>query len=220
VRLALIEAHAGDHLSLLERGDAHLAINVINVVDVDDHRFGYYLLPRFHVIAAGAPSLDLGAADTIEIRRLVDHPLLMLDTSYATRNLFDAACRMAGVRPNITLESVSSHTLLALAEAGHGVAVIPSILRVGAQGRLRTLRVAHRSEVLEIAPAVIWDKRRTLPRYANGFSELLAEHLHITFPTTIPAHKAGKPRRPPPARRSRAISSSPPASRRSRERAR
>ena len=57
-RLALIEADAAEHLDMLERGEAHFAINVINVVEVDDNRFGSFLLPRFHILAAVAPSVD------------------------------------------------------------------------------------------------------------------------------------------------------------------
>jgi DNA-binding transcriptional LysR family regulator len=202
VRLALIEADAADHLAMLERGEAHLAINVINAVEVDDNRFGHHLLRRFHMIAACAASFNLGGGDTIEIRKLVDYPLLVLDTSYATRHLFDAACRLAGVRPDLFLESISSHTLLALAEAGHGVAVVPSILRPN-ENTMRVLRVTHRGDLLRIAPAVIWDKRRTLPRFAHGFSEALAEHLRAAFPSTPPARATGKLARkgaPSPAR--------------------
>jgi DNA-binding transcriptional LysR family regulator len=44
------------------------------------------------------------------------------------RRVFDAACRLAHVSPNIFIESRTPHTLLRLAEAGHGVAIIPSQL--------------------------------------------------------------------------------------------
>ena len=204
VRLALIEADADEHLAMLEHGEAHLAVNVINVVHVDDHRFGSYLLPQFQVLAACAPSLSIGEADTIEIARLAHHPLLLLDTSFATRNIFDAACRLAGVRPTIFIESGASHALLGLAEEGHGVAIIPSILRTDGSN-VRILRVTHRREPLQIALAVLWDKRRTLPRYAEGFSELLAEHMREVFPISRPsAPRAAAAARRRPVRKARA----------------
>jgi DNA-binding transcriptional LysR family regulator len=53
----------------------------------------------------------------------------MLDTSYIFRKTFDAACRLAGLQPNIVFESRRPHTLLAMAEGGHGVAIIPSTLQ-------------------------------------------------------------------------------------------
>jgi LysR family nitrogen assimilation transcriptional regulator len=183
VRLELVEADADKHLQMLERGDADFAINVVNVVEVDDNRFGTFMLPRFHIAAVISPPLDPGAAGTIDIGKVVEHPLLLPNTSYATRHLFDAACRLADVRPLVRLESGSSRTLLALAEAGHGIAIVPSILRLPGN-ELRVLRVTHRGEPLRIAPAVIWDKRQTLPHHAQRFSEALADHLRISLPET------------------------------------
>ena len=67
----------------------------------------------------------------MEIDRLAPYPLLLLDSSFVFRRNFDAACRLAGFTPNIRFESRGPHTLLAMAERGHGVAVIPSALRDG-----------------------------------------------------------------------------------------
>jgi DNA-binding transcriptional LysR family regulator len=186
VRLALIEADAAEHLTMLEQGEADLAISVLNVVPVDEHRFASYLLPLFQMLAACAPTFDIAETDTIEIRQLVQHPLLLPNPSYATRNLFDAACRLAGVRPNVLVESGAAHALLALAEEGHGVAVIPSVLRTD-RSPVRIMRVTHRREPLHITVAVLWDRRRTLPHYAEGFSELLAAHVREMYPTPRPA---------------------------------
>ena len=61
VRLDLIEADATSHFTLLERGEAHLSINVINAIHIDDHRFGSHLLPHFRLLAACAPRHSLGA---------------------------------------------------------------------------------------------------------------------------------------------------------------
>ena len=64
----------------------------------------------------------------MDIRCLASHPLLLLDKSFAVRAVFDAACRAADFKPNIAFESRTPHTLLALAEAGHGVAIVPSVM--------------------------------------------------------------------------------------------
>ena len=55
----------------------------------------------------------------------------MLD--YPFRRLFDAGCCVADMEPNIVLESQAPHTLLALAEAEQGIAIIPSVLHPGAE---------------------------------------------------------------------------------------
>ena len=90
-------------------------------------------------------------------------------------------CQIAGVRPNIFAESAAPRVLLQLAEAGHGVAVIPSILQHDF-GKLRVCTVTYRGDPLLLKLAVLWDRMRTLPRHAQEFSELLAEHIRATFP--------------------------------------
>ena len=63
----------------------------------------------------------------IDAVSLATHPLLLLDSGSrcAGRSMRFA---VADVEPNILLESRAQHTLLALAEAGQGVAIIPSLL--------------------------------------------------------------------------------------------
>ena len=186
VRLRLIEEDdPAEHLSMLERGDVHLSVNVINIVKVDDDRFASYLLPEFQVLAACAPSLEIGRTDTIDICQVAKHPLLLPNSSFATRNIFDAACRLASAPASTFLESKAAHVLLALAAAGQGVAIVPSILRTDRR-ILRVMRVMHRSEPLQIALAVLWNKQRRLPPYADGFAELLAAHILEVFPHSRP----------------------------------
>ena len=183
VKLAPLEADAAQHLGMLERGEAHLAINIVNMLQVDEQRFATYMLPQFQVLAACAPSFGMERAGSIDIRRLARHPLLAPHASFATRNIFDAACRLAGVRPNVLLESTAVHALLALAEAGHGVAIIPSVLWPDRRP-LQVMRVTHRREPLWIALALLWDRRRTLPRCASDFPLLLTADIRETFPHT------------------------------------
>ena len=63
-----------------------------------------------------------------------------------------------------------------LAETRQGVAIVPSVVRIH-RYKLRLVRITHRRKPLREPLAVIWNKRRTLPRYAEGFCELLAEHM-------------------------------------------
>ena len=117
---------------------------------------------------APRPSRSCGA-----IGHLAHHPLLLLDPSFIVRATFDAGCHLAGFRPTVITESRSPHTLLSLAEAGHGVAVVPSVLPTH-RYRLRIFRLTHRRRPLRLPLDVIWDKRRLLPRYANDFCLSLA----------------------------------------------
>ncbi len=46
----------------------------------------------------------------IDLGRLAAYPLLMLDSGYSVRKMFNAACHLAEVEPNILLESRAPHT--------------------------------------------------------------------------------------------------------------
>ena len=76
--------------------------------------------------------------------------------------------------------------MLALAEAGHGVAIIPSALRTH-RYVLRIVRVMYRGRPLREPLSVLWDKRRPLPRYATAFREMWVEHVREVFPITRPS---------------------------------
>src|SRR5207344_1502592 len=92
--------------------------------------FVNYNLPGVEILAACHPSHPLARAGTVEIAALAEHPLLLLDSSYVFRKSFDAACQLAGFEPRIVIESRAPHTLLALAEAGHGVAIIQTAVPI------------------------------------------------------------------------------------------
>jgi DNA-binding transcriptional LysR family regulator len=204
VQVKLIEAIGwSDIRGLLERGEIHLGQNLAHAVQVGDRRFASQLLEPVDQLAACHPKLPLGKGLAIEIDRLAPHPLLMLDTSYIFRRTFDAACRLAGLEPNIVFESRTPHSLLAMAEGGHGVAIIPSTLRAHRYA-LRIVSVTYQRKPLREPLAVFWDKRRPLPRYAMAFCEMLEAHVREVFPITRPSEpKAGAVLKRATTRRSR-----------------
>jgi DNA-binding transcriptional LysR family regulator len=178
VQVRPIEAYAIDHVAMLERGDVHLAISV---TQVDDQRFGSYLLPPLQVLAVWHSSLKFGRTNDMDIRRLANGPLLLVNSGFATRKVFDAACRLEHLEPDVFIESGATPTLIGLAEAGHGVAIVPSTVRVDRR-KLRVACVSCRNKPLQVELAIIWEKRRPLPRYAAGFFESLAAYLREIFP--------------------------------------
>jgi DNA-binding transcriptional LysR family regulator len=116
-----------------------------------------------------------------------------LGSNSALRKTFDAACRLAGLRPNILLECNSAHTLFALAEAGHGVAIVPSNV-LHHRYTLKALRLTHQRKPLQEPRSIFWDKRRSLPRYAQDFCELLAEYIRKINPIAQPSSDFRRPR--------------------------
>jgi hypothetical protein len=77
--------------------------------------------------------MTLGIRGTIEVGRLRPYPLLLLDTGYGLRRAFDAACRIAGLKPSIRLES--SNQCKSISEYQRDAAITPINGSVGALGR-------------------------------------------------------------------------------------
>jgi len=96
VQVKLTEALGGEQTAMLERGEVHIGIRHEQGAD---RRFESLALPADEVLAASAPSLQLGLAGMIDIGRLASYPLLLLESGYSIRRLFNAGCRLAGVEP-------------------------------------------------------------------------------------------------------------------------
>jgi DNA-binding transcriptional LysR family regulator len=199
VHVKLSEALGREQTPMLESGEVHIGIRH----DQSDPRFESRVLPPDEVLAAVAPSLELGDAGVIDIGRLASYPLLLPDAGYSIRRLFDAACRLADVEPNILLQSRAAHILLALAEARQGVAIITALQRTD-RYKLRIVRVTHRRKPIREGFAIQWDKRRPLPPYAESFCEELAEYMREVLPITHPTEsKIGPARKHSAVRESR-----------------
>lgn len=203
VRVKLVEAIGARTLSLLEHGEIHLALSLLQSVDADD-RFGIYPVPPVELVAAYAVPSPLEGNDSIDIKQVVALPLLLLDSGFVVRRMFDTACRHAGLSPTIVFESASEHNLLAFAETGFGVAVVPSVVQTH-RYRLQRSRITKDRKPLTEPRAIFWDKRRQLPRYVRDFCETLSLHLHeqssashASAATPLPSRKR---RETPPSRR-------------------
>jgi len=186
VQVRLFEAVGLENLAMLERGEIDLAQNLLHAVQPDDRRFASHPLIPYELLAACQALLTFGKHGAIEIGRLASYPLLLLDAGFTVHRTFDAACRLAGVKPKIQFESRAPHTLLALAQAGHGVAIIPSALETQRYD-LRIVRVTYHARPLSEPLTVFWDKRRTLPRYAMAFCEMWATYVREVFPISRPS---------------------------------
>ncbi len=192
VKVTLIEAIGwAEIVAMLERGDIHIGQNLLRAVQPEGQRFNCHRLAPVDLLAASRSADILGKRGSIDIARLAMHPLLVLDTSYVFRRSFDAACRLAGLAPTIVYESRTPQTLLAMAESGHGVAIVPSTMHL-ARHPVHISAITYRGKPLREPLAIYWDKRRPLPRYATAFCEMLAGYLWEVFPISrpMPARRA------------------------------
>jgi DNA-binding transcriptional LysR family regulator len=187
LRIKLIEAADAEQLVGLERGEVHLAINV---AEADASRFAINLLPPMELLIAWHRSIGLERSSLIDVGALRGLPLLLLKPAFTTRKLFDAACRLAKFEPTVFVESAAPHTLMALAEAGMGAAIVPSTFQMGGR-RLELAHLGYRGERLQIPLAIISDNRRNLPRYATEFIEGFTDFLRRIMPISGPTSRRG-----------------------------
>lgn len=181
VQVILSEYAGGaDVYAKLESADAHLAIGLLRLFQEKQHEFESYALPAIELLAAGHASSPLGTAGNIEVADIEHYPLLLLTPNFHVRKTFDEACHLAGVKPRVFMESRNAHTLLVLAEAGHGVAIVPFTVPIH-RYRLRIARVMHQGDPLREPLTVLWDERH-VPSYAKSFCELLDAYMREVFP--------------------------------------
>jgi DNA-binding transcriptional LysR family regulator len=189
VRVKLIEAIAwSETLGMLERGEIHLGQNLLRAVQSGDTRFANHPLEGVDLLAAYRAPRRLGTSGAVEIAELAAHPLLVLDTSFVSRRTFDSTCRLAGIEPNIAFESRTPHTLLAMAEKGNGVAIVPSAVRID-RYPLRIVGLTYGGKPLRETLALFWDNRRPLPSYATAFCAMLEEYVRKVFPISRPTFR-------------------------------
>jgi LysR family nitrogen assimilation transcriptional regulator len=186
VQIKLTEAVGTSLISLIERGEVHVAISTAGAIQASGHLLETIWLPSLEFVAAGSRAIKLANDTMMDVRSLASHRLLLLDSSFAVRAAFDAACRVAEFKPNIAFESRTPHTLLALAEAGHGVAIVPSVLPTHRYD-LQIVRLAFQRKPLREAYAIAWDKRRSLPPSADDFCQSLLTYVREVFPISRPS---------------------------------
>jgi LysR family cyn operon transcriptional activator len=133
------------------------------------------------VLALMMPCHPLARHGALEVKALAAEPLLLLREGFQTRQWFDGACQIAHVRPRVLIESSAPAALVALARAGHGIAVVPSNTRIDPSG-VRAVPLLHGGQPLGGWVAACWDSRRLLPRYGHGFVDELAAFTRRSYP--------------------------------------
>jgi LysR family transcriptional regulator, cyn operon transcriptional activator len=169
IEVRLVEDGGARLPARLERGDVHLAH-----MPAGDERYQGRLLYPIHVVAAFPPGHRLGRRASIEVAALAEERLLVLHREFGSRTWFEAACNVAHVRPHVVLESAAPHTLIALAAAGYGIAILPSNARLN--GDVRSVPLVYRGASVGRWVMIGWDPQRFLPAYARLFVEELVAH--------------------------------------------
>jgi LysR family cyn operon transcriptional activator len=153
---------------MLGRGELHIAMSPPS----KDGRFRSHNVGRLSVLAVGKPRRGHGRSKEIDITEVCESHILTLRRGFKSREMFDAACRLKQLHPIISLESSAPHTLIALAAAGLGFAIVPSSTPV-ADPSLRAYLLTIDAKQVEFDYAATWDPGRPLPLFAERFIRAL-----------------------------------------------
>ena len=176
VEIHLVEDGGARLPGRLERGDIDVAI-----MPAGDDRFRGRPLYPMHLLAVLPQRHSLSRRASLDVTELADEVLLRLTPGFASHGWFEAACHVAHVRPRVLLESVAPQTLIALAKAGHGIALVPSPVRIPSAGVCVAV-VMHREVPLGQWTVAAWDPQRYLPHYVSKFTEEVAAHCRRDYP--------------------------------------
>ena len=177
VEISLIEDGSGGLLKHVEDGAVHIAVGAYPSGGILESRALFPL----GVLAVLPTNHRLATRKSIDVTDLANEPLLLLRSGFMTRQLFDGACQIAHLRPHAIIESGSPHCLLALADCGQGIAIIPSTVRLSeARPHIVPLRLEGRQLGLWIS--AIWDPRRYLPPAARIFIDMLQDFARRDYP--------------------------------------
>lgn len=174
----------------LRAGTVQLTISATPSDPID--LFEMVHLGKLGFLAVATPEFLEDHAEPIEITDLLSEPILSLNKRHASREVFDAACRLTGMVPTVMLESYSPHTLFSMAAGGNGVAVVPSSARLRPGSGLIARPIALRGNPVHFDICAMWNSRAPLPAYGRRFVEALKAH--------VLAEESGEALRPRPVK--------------------
>ena len=160
----------------LHNGDIQLAFTVV----VDD-RFRHRPLYPAYAVAVVSKTHRLSRCRSLEIEELTNEPLLLLHRTFGSREWVDTACKIAHIQPRVLLESGAPHTIMALARAGYGIAIVPSTVIIP-RASLCGVPLKQRGKTIGRWLTVAWDPQRSLAPYAEQFAEELVLYCERKYP--------------------------------------
>lgn len=176
VEVQLVEGGAASQPARLDNGEVHIAI-----MPVGEERFDGRLLYPVHALAVMSEKHRFVRRATLDVAELSDQPLLVLRAEFGSHAWFYAASEIAHFKPRVRLESAAPETLVELAAAGYGIAIVPSTVPIRASG-LKVRPLVQRGHSLGRWSMVGWDPQRHLPLFAQRFVDELCSYVRLGHP--------------------------------------
>lgn len=170
VRIEVIEQGSIALRDRLSDGDCDLAIVALPI----SQKFESHPIAEINIVAyfPAGHALDNGQAG-VGVEELTRHALLTNTSGFLSATMFEEECAGMAVTPEIVYRSTNGQTLIALAEAGLGVAVLgDSVKTSGSQLRSRFVQDSS-GRTLKFALGVAWPRKGT-PEWLTEFGRSLA----------------------------------------------
>jgi DNA-binding transcriptional LysR family regulator len=157
IELQVQESGSQDLVRRLQDGDLDMALLIASGHTRDPAMVSTPILREDLVVVSSVDRPPPTSGDSMPVTALRDHPLVMFREGYDLRTVTMAACRAAGFEPRLAIEGGEMDAVLRFAEAGLGLAVVPSMV-LATRPRLRktalveprlrrTVVLAHRAGV-------------------------------------------------------------------------
>jgi DNA-binding transcriptional LysR family regulator len=181
------ELYPGVEVRLVEDGGTNLPSRLehghilFGLMAGDDDRFDCRSLYPAYALAVVSHTHKLARRRLLDVADLADEPVMLLRGGFASRDWFEAACRVAQFRPRVLLESGAPQATIALAGSGYGVAIVPSTVQIS-QRRVRAMALVQRDAAVGRWLRIAWDPQRFLAPYAQRFVDELVSYCQDAHP--------------------------------------
>lgn len=170
INIQLRELKSVDLFEALRRGDVDFAVGPL--VDDPDFDFQTVLVERMFALVPKA--LAGNHRSTITVKALAEMPILHTQVNTTSNRLTETAAREQGVVLNVRYRCIQHQTLVALAEAGLGAAILTeSIVRIVSSPNLRALHIIEPS--LAQPFSIIKQRGQMLAPAAARLAEIIEE---------------------------------------------
>ncbi|MUT68123.1 LysR family transcriptional regulator [Paenibacillus sp. NEAU-GSW1] len=157
--------------SLLQRGEVDFCLSSPPLQGEDIECQIVYTDP---ILVAVSANHRLAKRKKVTLIELKDELFVGVKKGYGTRDLIDFLCQSAGFEPQYVYEGDEPARLSALAEAGIGIAFIPSTAR-NSRDRIHYIQVEDCKLEREIA--LLWNKSRYLSQAAHHFRNVVIDYF-------------------------------------------
>lgn len=176
VEVSLTIDSGGRLLESLDRGE----LDVVFTRETSSETLVSRRLFPMHVVAVVPARHELARRKAVSIEDVGRFGLLIAPKNFTSRMVFEAACRSTDLRPRLILESADQNALVALAEVGYGVAVVPSTLALEHHAvKALPIRSGHR-------PLGVWTglvrERKQVSTHVREFIDEAIRQLRADYP--------------------------------------